>query len=124
MMQDSKGNILYVEDREDSRYMISFLLERAGFQVTAVPSMVDAWRLTDQRQFDLYLLDRGLSDGSSLTLCEHLRKTCPQSPVVFCTGAADWDDKQAALQAGANAYITKPFALTELLQTVQGLLKV
>lgn len=120
-MCNKQRNILYVEDHEDSRLLMSFVLQRAGFQVTAVASLADAQNLSS-RPFDLYLLDRGLGDGLSLSLCEQLRATYPTAPVVFCTGSSDWEDKQAALQAGANAYLTKPYEINELVQTLRNLL--
>jgi len=64
--------------------------------------------LIQTEHFDLYLLDAWLPDLDGVELCRRVRVLDPHTPVVFYSGAAYDDDKKKAIEAGANAYVTKP----------------
>lgn len=107
-MQQTKGHILYVEDHDDTRILMTILLERAGFRVTTASGGADCLKLARGERFDLYLLDHTFPDASGLTLCEELRKLDSETPILFYSGRAMPQEKEAAIRAGAQDYLIKP----------------
>ncbi|HEX8494139.1 MAG TPA: response regulator [Pyrinomonadaceae bacterium] len=108
-MQSTKGHILYVEDHDDTRIIMTMMLEQAGFQVTYVSNAIDCMKLAQSGQhFDLYLLNHAFPDASGVTICEALRKLDPETPILFYSGRAMPQEKEAALRAGAQDYLIKP----------------
>jgi CheY-like chemotaxis protein len=104
-----KGHILYVEDHDDTRILMSIMLERAGFRVTEATNAADCMKLAKSGQrFDLYLLDHTFADASGVTVCEMLREFDPETPIIFYSGRAMPEERQAALKAGAQDYLIKP----------------
>lgn len=101
-------SVLYVEDNEDSGYMLSVLLGFSKIDVSLVRSVNEAFQSAQNKQFDLYLLDSRFPEGSGLELCQKLRELKPKTPIVFYSGEAYETDKQKGFTAGANAYLTKP----------------
>jgi CheY-like chemotaxis protein len=105
----TKGHILYCEDHGDTRTLMTLMLEHAGFQVSTVKNGAECLKLAggDQR-FDLYLLDYTFPDMSGVTVCEEIRKSDMKTPILFYSGRAMPQDKEAAMRAGAQAYLIKP----------------
>jgi CheY-like chemotaxis protein len=121
-MQPTNTRVLYVEDHEDTRDYVSFLLKRSGFDVTTTGSASAALTLAHSEHFDLYLLDNWLGDVSGFDLCRQLRELDPRTPILFYSAAAYKSDQTAALGCGAQGYLTKPDGLNELTDTIQRLL--
>lgn len=107
-MQQTKGHILYVEDHDDTRTLMTILLERAGFRVTTASSGADCLKLARSERFDLYLLDHTFPDASGVTVCQELRKSDAETPILFYSGRAMPQEKEAAIKAGAQDYLIKP----------------
>ena len=85
----TKGHVLYCEDNEDTRILMTMMLERAGFKVTYGASVKEcAEKAESGEHFDLYLLDHSFPDGSGLSLCEMLREHDQTTPILFCSGHA------------------------------------
>jgi DNA-binding response OmpR family regulator len=101
-------SVLYVEDDEDSGFMLSTLLGFSDIDVLVSASIKEALHLAQNRYFELYLLDNRLPDGTGLELCQQLHELNPQIPIVFFSGKAYESDKQKGLAAGASAYLIKP----------------
>lgn len=101
-------SVLYVEDNEDSGFMLSTLLGFAEIDVLLVRSVKEAFQSAQNKKFDLFLLDNKFPEGCGLELCQQLRELKPQTPIVFYSGDAYESDKNKGLSAGANAYLTKP----------------
>ncbi len=108
-MQQTKSHILYCEDHDDTRILMTLMLEQAGFQVTYATNGADCLELArGSQRFDLYLLDHTFSDASGVTVCEELRKHDRNTPILFYSGRALPQEKEAAIKAGAQDYLIKP----------------
>jgi CheY-like chemotaxis protein len=108
-MQQVPCRILFVEDHEDTRQVISLLLELDGYEVTAVQTVAEGAELARDSHFDLYLFDNYLPDGTGIELCQRVRQFDSRTPILFCSGSDFKDDEKQARTAGAQAYVTKPF---------------
>ena len=85
-MPKSKPRILFVDDHEDTRFLVITWLGALGYEVTATHSVVEGLELARSESFDLYLLDSRLSDGDGKDLCEKLREIDEVTPIVFYAG--------------------------------------
>lgn len=110
MKPQKRPHILYVEDNEDSCQMMSILLDASGIDVACAHGMDEAMELPDKKQFDLFLIDLWLKDGSGVDLCKKLRAEFPDIPVVFYTGSATAQERQQGMVSGAAAYLVKPYS--------------
>ena len=107
-MHPTYNRILYVDDHEDSRWMMKALLEMWNYEVALAAAADDGLHLAQSEHFDLYLLDTHLPDESGFELCKRICGVPGHAPVVFISTAPYEADKQHGLQAGAIAYLTKP----------------
>lgn len=107
-MQLSRHRILYIEDHEDTRELVSLVLQQRDFEVTTTGTVAGAVSLAGERKYDLYLLDTRLPDGSGVDLCKRLRSFDAHTPILFYSAAAYEVDRKSALESGAQGYLTKP----------------
>jgi DNA-binding response OmpR family regulator len=117
-----KKHILYIEDHEDTRELISFVLKQREFEVTTSSTIANGVRLACENKYDLYLLDSWLPDGSGLDLCRQIREFDGHTPILFYSAAAFEIDRELALNSGAQGYLTKPTQNTELCELVSRLI--
>ena len=122
-MQLSKSRILYIEDHDDTRELVSLVLCQSGFDVITGSTIEAGVRLAGGRTFDLYLLDSWLPDGSGLDLCKRIREIDPYTPILFYSAAAYEVDREMALESGAQAYLVKPSQTAELCALVSSLIE-
>ena len=118
----SKTCILYLEDHEDTRDLIRLVLEDHNYEVATSGTVASGLTLARSRQFDLYLLDSRLPDGSGLDFCRQLREFDSLTPILFYSAAAYELDKRSALACGAQAYLTKPTPSEDLCALVKRLI--
>ncbi len=85
-MKKTCPRILFVEDHEDTRLMITALLRPVGYEVVAVEGVREALNLARSAGFDLYLLDSRYADGSGAELCEKIREFDETTPILFYSG--------------------------------------
>ena len=109
-----KHRILYLEDHEDTCEMVKVILGKNEFDVITAATIEDGVRLAHDQHFDLYLLDLWLPDGFGLELARAIREVDNETPIVFFSAAAYETDRFEAMQAGAQAYLTKPVKPSEL----------
>jgi two-component system, OmpR family, response regulator len=120
-MSEAKCRILYVDDHEDSAEMFRLLLSSPDYEVDTAYTVAEAVELAKSGNFDLYVLDKRLPDGSGTDLCIMLNVLTPGVPCIFYTGDAYAIHRQEAITAGATAYVPKP-DIDALIDTVQQLL--
>lgn len=118
-----KHRILYVEDHEDTREMVKIILRKNEFDVITTATIEEGVRLAHDQHFDLYLLDLWLPDGIGLELARAIREIDGKTPIVFFSAAAYETDRLDAMQAGAQAYLSKPAAPSELCRVISSLIE-
>ena len=119
----TRPRVLIVEDDPGLRLALEHGLDAEGFDV-AVASDADAGcaRAAEVRP-DLVLLDWGLPDGDGgTTACRRLRRAYPPGQIVMLTGRSEREAEQAALAAGARAFLTKGMTLDALAAELRRLL--
>ena len=121
-METRQHHILYIEDHDDTRELVTLVLADNNFRVTTGSTFADALELAQEHQFDLYMLDSWLPDGSGIDLCKRLREFDPGTPILFVSGAPYEADKERALNSGAQGYMIKPADLDELCSEVSKLI--
>lgn len=114
--------ILVVEDEEKIARFIELELVHEGYEVTKTVSGREGLSLAETGGFDLMVLDVMLPELNGLEVLRRLRKTS-EMPVIMLTARDAVMDKVSGLDAGADDYITKPFAIEELLARIRVALK-
>jgi CheY-like chemotaxis protein len=107
-MSQIKCRVLYVDDHDDSAEMFKLVLAEWEYEVHTARTVDEALQLAKTHQFDLYVLDKRLPDGSGTDLCRVLNQLTPGVPCIFYTGDAYQTHREEAMAAGADAYIPKP----------------
>jgi two-component system, OmpR family, alkaline phosphatase synthesis response regulator PhoP len=115
--------ILLVEDEESIRDVVKLNLELEGYEAVATDNGKEAIRLCQEQHFDLLVLDVMLPEMNGFEICEQVRLTNHDTPIIFLTAKDSPQDRVSGLKKGADDYLTKPFNLEELLLRVQNLLK-
>lgn len=105
---ESNPRVLCVDDDEDSREMLSLLLKDWRIETRTAGTASQALSLIQAERFDLYLLDTVLPDLDGFELCRRVRQLDPDTPILFFSGAAYEIDKERGIEAGGDAYISKP----------------
>ena len=120
-----KPRILVVEDDQQISRWLTRVLEGVGHQVTAVESGASAIRDAAANRPDLVILDLNLPDTNGLNVCHLLRTLYDRSvlPVLMFTGMSQPIDQLKGFAHGADAYLTKPCQMGELVGTVGSLLE-
>lgn len=105
-----KARILLIEDNEQNRYLVTFLLERHGYEVISAVSGSLGLELAAKESPDLILLDIQLPgmDGYSVARALKIDPRLRPIPIVAVTSYAMVGDREKALEAGAEGYIEKP----------------
>jgi len=122
-MQIQNPRVLYVEDHEDTRELVTLLLSQKSYEVVTGSTIESGIALAITQKFDLYLLDSWLPDGSGLDLCQKIRQFDKTTPILFYSAAAYASDHEMALQCGAQAYLIKPSQPSDLCELVSDLIE-
>lgn len=113
--------ILIVEDEEPISNLLRMNLSKAGYHCTCAFDGAQAADIMTEAKFDLILLDIMLPKINGYELLEYAQSL--DLPVIFITAMGTLDDKVKGLRQGADDYITKPFAIVELLARVENTLR-
>lgn len=121
-MSCTNPRILFVDDQEDMHAMLTTLLGRSGHDVVGVDNPLSALVFARNQAFDLFILDRLFTGGTGIDLCRRIREFDSFTPIVFFSGDGREAARCESINAGAQAYVTKP-DIDGLLSTVNSLLK-
>ena len=123
MKSHNTPRVLYVEDHEDTRELVTLVLEQKCYEVVTGSTIESGVALAYSEHFDLYLLDSWLPDGSGLELCRMIREFDKATPILFYSAAAYEIDRVEAIKSGAQAYLIKPSHPSELCSLVTSLIE-
>src|ERR1044072_6355615 len=123
MYTNNTPRVLYIEDHEDTRELVTLVLEQRCFEVVTGSTIESGIALAGSQDFDLYLLDSWLPDGSGLDLCRQIRQFDKVTPILFYSAAAYEIDKDLAINSGAQAHLIKPSQPSELCTLVASLIE-
>ena len=117
-MDTNRKFILSVEDDPDTQEMLGLLIKQRGYSFGAVDNCADALRLIRENDPDAVLMDNVLPDGNGIELCRQVRQFNKRVPIIFLSGSGFGDEREEALQSGANAFLTKPLTLDKFFATL------
>jgi two-component system response regulator MprA len=117
------SRLLIVDDDSELRLFLRQELELEGYVCQEAANGQQALIFLRSHDWDLVLLDWGLPDFSGLEVCRRLRQGDAATPVLMLTARDEVCDRVAALDSGADDYLTKPFSLDELLARVRARLR-
>jgi len=115
--------LLLVEDDVEIQNFLKRSLGEAGYQVDAVGDGKTAEGLATEHPYEVLIVDLGLPDQDGITLILKLRQIGVTAPVLILSARRSVDDRVRGLEQGGDDYLTKPFALAELLARLRNLLK-
>jgi DNA-binding response OmpR family regulator len=122
-MADRAPRILLVDDEPPIQTLLSFPLERDGYEVVAAADGREALARYSEQIFDLVVLDVMLPRMDGLEVCRRLRAKGETVPIIMLTAKSEEIDKVLGLELGADDYITKPFSMREFRSRVKAALR-
>ena len=121
-MGNNKYKILIIEDDRNIANFVQTILETNGYQVLTSERCCQGMMVFSSHLPDLVVLDLGLPDVDGLDFIRHVR-SISTIPIIVLSARSTEDDKVAALDLGANDYITKPFGTAELVARIRAVLR-
>jgi DNA-binding response OmpR family regulator len=122
MAKKTKARILHVDDNQDTRLLMAAVLGDAQYGVMTAGSVAEAMQLAREIEFDLFILDIRLEDGTGIELCRQLREIQPKVGVLYYSAYASDEEQQKALAICGDAYLRKPVGIADLEEAVANLL--
>jgi two-component system, OmpR family, alkaline phosphatase synthesis response regulator PhoP len=122
-MAQKTFSILLVEDEENLQEALKLNLELEGYEVSSSYDGADALRQFQQEHFDLIILDVMLPELDGISVCETIRLSNSEVPILILSARNSSADRVLGLKKGADDYLTKPFNLEELLLRVTKLIR-
>ena len=122
-MPENKMSILLVEDEENLQEALKLNLELEDYEVTGIYDGIEALKAVQREFFNLIILDVMLPELDGITVCETIRLSNPDIPILILSAKNSSADRVLGLKKGADDYLTKPFNLEELLLRVDKLIK-
>ena len=115
--------LLVIEDERKIARIITESLKREKYAVDAAYNGEEGFNLADSQPYDLLIIDRMLPGLEGTEIVKKLRENGKNMPILFLTALSTTEDKTLGLDVGADDYLTKPFAIDELLARVRALLR-
>ena len=122
MPKKTKARILHVDDNQDTRLLMAAVLGDAQYGVMTAGTVAEAMQLAREIEFDLFILDIRLEDGSGIDLCQMLREVQPNVGVLYYSAYASDAAQAKALALCGDAYLRKPVGIADLEEAVASLL--
>ncbi|MCH4035072.1 MAG: response regulator transcription factor [Lachnospiraceae bacterium] len=113
--------ILLAEDTQDLNRVITAMLTHEGYEVDSALDGAQALDYLEKDSYDAAILDIMMPKVSGIEVLQQMRKVHNVTPVLMLTAKAEVDDRVAGLDAGADDYLTKPFAMKELLARLRAM---
>ncbi len=107
-MNKPKTRILFVDDNEDTRLMVTCWLGYVDCEVMTADCLASGLQLALRGIFDVVVVDSRLPDGTGRDLCQKIREFDAVTPIIFYSGEAYETDRARALACGAQDYVVKP----------------
>lgn len=122
---NQKPQVLVVEDEPNMQVLLKHVLSRAGYDVTLAPNGPAAKDLLLLRRYDLICSDVMMSGIDGIELCTWVneQELLRDIPFVILSSRAQHGERELGMQAGADAYLTKPFDIHELIVTLNALVR-
>jgi two-component system OmpR family response regulator len=121
-MEHTKARILHVDDHQDTRLMMAALLQDRGYGVLTAGSVGEALELAKEINFDLYILDVRLPDGTGVELCQKLHEMRRGVPILYYSAYGDAAEVARSLAICGDAYLKKPVCIADIENMVAKLL--
>ncbi len=121
-MEEKKLSILLVEDEENLQDVLRLNFEMEGYEVSSAYDGAAAMEIVQREHFDLIILDVMLPEIDGITVCENIKLSNPELPILILSAKNNSGDRVLGLKKGADDYLTKPFDLEELLLRVNKLI--
>ncbi|HVU47687.1 MAG TPA: response regulator, partial [Terracidiphilus sp.] len=115
--------LLLVEDERDIQTFLQQALAEAGYLVDLAVNGRAAEQFAASHPYDILIVDLGLPDQDGITLIRRLHQMGVKAPILILSARRSVDDRVHGLEHGGDDYLTKPFALAELLARLRNLLK-
>jgi len=115
--------ILVVDDDQELRSNLTFVLKEAGYQTDEASSAQEAVKLAVDEDFDVVLLDVIMPKSGKIDALAELRRVAPRSKIVMITAFATIENAVDAIKRGASDYLSKPFKIDALLTTIRRVLE-
>src|SRR5437899_13095897 len=117
-MERTKARILHVDDHQDTRLMMAALLQDCGYGVLTAGSVAEGLELAREINFDLYILDVRLPDGTVVEICQKILALNSKIPILYYYTYADEADHQHALKTSGDAYMKKRVCIAGIHATI------
>jgi DNA-binding response OmpR family regulator len=117
------SRVAIVEDHERLAGMVRQALLGAGIEADLFCNVSEASYGVSRADYAVLIIDRGLPDGDGLTFLRALRAAGPMTPCLMLTARDALHDRMDGLESGADDYVTKPFAMSELVARVRTLMR-
>jgi signal transduction histidine kinase len=120
MSNEEKIRVLVVDDEESLLAVLSQVLSKSGYEVTAAASGEEAWEIFKTDPFPLVITDIVMKEMTGIELLKKIKEMCPDTQVIIITSYASLDTAVNALRSGAYDYLFKPFEDLDMISTVTG----
>lgn len=110
---------LIVDDEIDICELLSVMLKKEGLQCKTFQSVAEGLDDLKDQQYDLAFLDLSLPDGSGIDLVKYINKNHPRTRIFMISAHDAVLDQQKAFDAGVEAFISKPFTKSDILNTIK-----
>ena len=117
------SRLLVVDDDASIRSVLGRSLPYEGFDVTSAADGHAALEVLREQTVDCLILDIGMPGIDGLEVCRRLREAGDRTPIILLTAYDGVGDRAGGLEAGADDYLVKPFALEELVERIRALLR-
>ncbi|MFA6002977.1 MAG: response regulator [Elusimicrobiota bacterium] len=122
-MPEPKRTVLIFEDNKNIQLLLRIFFQKKGFEANVSDDAVDAVALAKQYRPDIIFMDLIMPGKDGIEACSDLRLAGVKTPIVVLTSKSVSEDKARALQAGADAYLLKPFNPAEIEAAIRPLLQ-